>query len=475
MSGNAWNPGSIVVANSAATIAPQSFTATAAQAIFILTNFTYTPNTSSLWVFVNGVLQTSVLDYTEDAPNQFTLLNPCIGGELVTVIGMTAILGSGIPYPTTLTANANSITGLTTPFAGTLVRGVQANGINGSVVVETFGAGIGSFLNRAANGTMVAPTTITTGQSLGSFGVLGYDGTSFSTDIQAGFKTTALNNWSIADHSTSLDLYATGTGATIATKAVSVLNTGLQILSNGSISTSANNDLQFKTGNGWPTFRIKGVGTGLVNFLDMYPSITGSGPIISAQGTDTDVGLNVITQGAGGVTFSNGAGNNPIAKFLASGTGANVDYLQVRAGDTGSPGSVTVQSNGSDSNVSLFISTKGSTSNITFSVNSIPQAKVLSNSSAANVLTLTGGSGTGASSPTISTSGGSLILSASVSPIRLATNFDLQLGRATTALGGGAAPTFGTIGGSGPAVAAQNGWAKFLDSSGTAFWVPVWV
>lgn len=51
---------------------------------------------------------------------------------------------------------------------------------------------------------------------------------------------------------------------------------------------------------------------------------------------------------------------------------------------------------------------------------------------------------------------------------------DIKWGRALVALGGGAAPTFGTIGGSGPATAAQNTWMRVIDSAGAAFWVPAW-
>lgn len=41
------------------------------------------------------------------------------------------------------------------------------------------------------------------------------------------------------------------------------------------------------------------------------------------------------------------------------------------------------------------------------------------------------------------------------------------------ALGGGAAPTLGTIGGSGPTAAAQAQWVE-IDVGGTAHWIPVW-
>lgn len=51
---------------------------------------------------------------------------------------------------------------------------------------------------------------------------------------------------------------------------------------------------------------------------------------------------------------------------------------------------------------------------------------------------------------------------------------DIKWGKALVALGGGAAPTLGTIGGSGPATAAQNTWLRVLDSTGAAAWIPVW-
>ncbi len=50
----------------------------------------------------------------------------------------------------------------------------------------------------------------------------------------------------------------------------------------------------------------------------------------------------------------------------------------------------------------------------------------------------------------------------------------VQWGPALIAMGGGAAPTVGTIGGSGPATAAQNTWLKALDSTGAAIYIPVW-
>ncbi|MGH7743932.1 MAG: hypothetical protein ACREQ5_03820 [Candidatus Dormibacteria bacterium] len=47
-------------------------------------------------------------------------------------------------------------------------------------------------------------------------------------------------------------------------------------------------------------------------------------------------------------------------------------------------------------------------------------------------------------------------------------------GTVHVALGGGAAPTFGTIGGSGPGTAAQFAWLKVVDDAGTTGFIPYW-
>lgn len=51
---------------------------------------------------------------------------------------------------------------------------------------------------------------------------------------------------------------------------------------------------------------------------------------------------------------------------------------------------------------------------------------------------------------------------------------DVLFAKALVAVGGGSAATLGTIGGSGPATAGQNTWMRWIDSGGTACWVPVW-
>jgi parallel beta-helix repeat protein len=73
------------------TLVPQSFTATAGQTVFNITNFSYTQNTNSLLVFINGDKQGSGKDFAETSSTSFTLTEACLGGETVEVIGFPQI------------------------------------------------------------------------------------------------------------------------------------------------------------------------------------------------------------------------------------------------------------------------------------------------------------------------------------------------------------------------------------------------
>lgn len=63
---------------------------------------------------------------------------------------------------------------------------------------------------------------------------------------------------------------------------------------------------------------------------------------------------------------------------------------------------------------------------------------------------------------------------ASASKFKVGNDGKVSSGLASIALGGGASATLGTIGGSGPTVAAQNKWAK-MSFGGTDYLIPVWV
>lgn len=68
---------------------------------------------------------------------------------------------------------------------------------------------------------------------------------------------------------------------------------------------------------------------------------------------------------------------------------------------------------------------------------------------------------------------GTAYITSTAGVVNVTTNAHLNIVKGQ-ALGGGAAATMGTIGGSGPTVAAQNKWVE-IKSNGTTGWVPFWV
>ena len=78
-------------ANVVGTLLPQSFIAIAGQTVFVITAFTYTANTSSLFVFINGQKQVAGRDFTETSNSSFTLLEGAVAGDFVDVLGFPLI------------------------------------------------------------------------------------------------------------------------------------------------------------------------------------------------------------------------------------------------------------------------------------------------------------------------------------------------------------------------------------------------
>lgn len=90
MATSLFGVGETLNANQAGTIVPQSFVGTAGQTVFNLTNFTYTPNTNSLELYINGTLQVSGRDYIETSLSSFTLVEGVVVGDFVDVFGVVA-------------------------------------------------------------------------------------------------------------------------------------------------------------------------------------------------------------------------------------------------------------------------------------------------------------------------------------------------------------------------------------------------
>lgn len=97
MTSSLFGVGDILNANQNGTIVPQSFIGTAGQTTFVLTNFTYTPSTNSLEVYINGSLQRSGRDYVETSSTSFTLLQGVLTGDLVDSYGIPLTVATAFP------------------------------------------------------------------------------------------------------------------------------------------------------------------------------------------------------------------------------------------------------------------------------------------------------------------------------------------------------------------------------------------
>lgn len=138
-----------------------------------------------------------------------------------------------------------------------------------------------------------------------------------------------------------------------------------------------------------------------VNWVQVSGAITGNGPILSAQGSDTNVNLNLQGKNSGSVVIGAGGGTQAVVANV----GSAVNYLQLQGAATG--GAPAISAQGSDSNVNLVLGAK-SAGAIVLTTSGVTQAAVTNTPSANRYLTFTGSNG---GNPTIGASAGSVAIS----------------------------------------------------------------
>jgi len=213
-----------------------------------------------------------------------------------------------------------------------------------------------------------------------------------------------------------------------------------------------------------------------VNYLQIQGSAAGGIVAMAAAGSDSNIDLELSSKGTDSIRFSTASFG--ALQFLVAHAASAVNYWQIAgAAATGNP-SLSVL--GTDSNVSVDFTVKGAGSFNFYTRNdtgSKIQFKIIDTASTVNYVTVTGN--ITANNPIIAPDGetnvGINLASKGTGNVILdPKSGDILWNKALVALGGGATPTFGTIGGSGPATAAQNTWMRVKDTGGNAFWVPVW-
>jgi hypothetical protein len=155
--------GSSINVNASGTLVPQTLTPTDGQTVFTITNFTYTINTNSLLVWINGMKQIKGVDYTETSSTQFTLASPVLSTDIVEVIGfpLASFFQAGVgtnltDIPTVAIVQAEAYSWLGTT-AG------SANAQTGSSIPVPVALGAGMVFRFIAGFTNSSITTLTLG------------------------------------------------------------------------------------------------------------------------------------------------------------------------------------------------------------------------------------------------------------------------------------------------------------------------
>ena len=99
-----------------------------------------------------------------------------------------------------------------------------------------------------------------------------------------------------------------------------------------------------------------------VNYLQATGQPAGFGPLLSSQGSDTNINMVYLSKGSGGHGFGTNGGSF-IQQFAVTHTASAVNYVQATGAATGSGPTISAQ--GSDTNIDLAFTPKG-TGNVRF-------------------------------------------------------------------------------------------------------------
>jgi hypothetical protein len=176
---------------------------------------------------------------------------------------------------------------------------------------------------------------------------------SFNTPAGEGFRVDNTGFGTLTDF-----VYARG-GASVSGAYIGVNGSS----TNASIyqSSKGSGSLQFFTNN-WSQEQLRVTHTAsAVNYVQVTGAATGVPPVISAQGSDTNVHLTLLSKGSNGIRLST-AGASTIQAFVSH-TASAVNFLQLTGAAAGASPTFSVA--GTDTNIDLALTPKG-TGNVRF-------------------------------------------------------------------------------------------------------------
>jgi hypothetical protein len=281
-------------------------------------------------------------------------------GNTLTLVGGTFTAAATL---TVSTVSAGVITGVTVASGGTAYTAIPTNPVS-----VTGGTGSGATFNVTAWG--VAPTfTITNAGS----GYVEQPTVTFSGGGGSGAAAYARvgGNTSIRSLGTSIDFQTPGgtgfrvsdTGSTGVSFWQALTGSSAILRSNSGnalLQTSDSNGLFLQT-NGGVTQAVVSHTASAVNYVQVTGAATGVPPVISAQGSDTNIHLTLQSKGSNGIRLST-AGASTIQAFVSH-TASAVNFLQLTGAAAGASPVFSVA--GTDTNIDLALTPKG-TGNVRF-------------------------------------------------------------------------------------------------------------
>jgi hypothetical protein len=278
-----------------------------------------------------------------------------VSGGVVTAV--TAV--NFAPYlvlPTTpVSTTGGTGTGLTLTGLFYAVGGTFTITNAGSGYVEqptvTFSGGGGS--GAAAYATVGGATTI---RGLGS-------ATAGNISDSILFRTPSGTSFSVGERAATTVNYFTAIGNGSGGQAI-LRAIGSDTNVSATIGSQGTGSVQFHTNTTSGNLQMQVSHTAsAVNYVQVTGAAATGAPTFSGQGSDTNISLQYVAKGTGIHVFQSGTSFN---QFVVAATNSSVNYVQVTGAATG--GRPTISAQGSDTNVGMVYNTKGAQNHV-FSTN----------------------------------------------------------------------------------------------------------